>query len=155
MEYPEHLFQKREPKPYLPLDETEAIYVDSPDTLLEMLSELKQAKEIAVDLEHHDQRSYIGFVCLMQISTREKDWIVDTLELRGELQILNEVFADPEIIKVGASDTQSHTVLLIASRFSTALKWTSFGYKEISDYTLWDCLTRTGQLEHLGFKVMD
>jgi len=110
MEYPEHFFHKREPKLYLPFDETEAIYVDSPDTLLGMLSELKQAKEIAVDLEHHDQRSYIGFVCLMQISTREKDWIVDTLELRGELQILNEVFVDPEIIKVSTSDTQPHRI---------------------------------------------
>jgi hypothetical protein len=75
--------------------------VDTPEALVEMLQELKSAKEIAVDLEHHDQRSYIGFVCLMQISTRKKDWIVDTLKLRGELQILNEIFADPKIIKVG------------------------------------------------------
>lgn len=85
---------------YLPFDETEAIYVDDVDSLREMLEDLKEAKEIAVDLEHHDSRSYIGFVCLMQISTREKDWIVDTLKLRSELQILNEVFADPNIIKV-------------------------------------------------------
>jgi exosome complex exonuclease RRP6 len=74
--------------------------VDTPEALVEMLQELKSAKEIAIDLEHHDQRSYIGFVCLMQISTREKDWIVDTLKLRGELQVLNEVFTDPKIIKV-------------------------------------------------------
>ncbi len=66
-----------------------------------MLSELKQAKEIAVDLEHHDMHSYIGLVSLMQISTREKDWIVDTLKpWRENLQCLNEVFADPNIIKV-------------------------------------------------------
>lgn len=66
-----------------------------------MLTELKAAKEIAVDLEHHDTRSYVGIVCLMQISTREKDWIVDTLKpWREELQVLNEVFADPQILKV-------------------------------------------------------
>lgn len=71
-----------------------------------MLEELKSAKEIAIDLEHHDQHSYIGIVCLMQISTREKDWIIDTLKpWRQSLQILNEVFADPKILKVfqGAS----------------------------------------------------
>ena len=45
-------------------------------------------------------RSYYGFVCLMQISTREEDWIVDTLALREELEELNEVFTDPSIIKV-------------------------------------------------------
>lgn len=66
-----------------------------------MLQELKKAKEIAVDLEHHDFRTYTGLVCLMQVSTRDKDWIVDTLQpWRHELQILNEVFADPHIIKV-------------------------------------------------------
>ena len=66
-----------------------------------MLEELKQADTIAVDLEHHDMHSYIGLVCLMQISTRNKDWIVDTLKpWRQNLQVLNEVFADPRIVKV-------------------------------------------------------
>jgi len=67
-----------------------------------MLESLKKATEIAVDLEHHDYRSYYGFVCLMQISTREKDWIIDTLELREELIALNEVFTNPSIIKVNS-----------------------------------------------------
>lgn len=66
-----------------------------------MVSELRAAKEIAVDLEHHDTHSYIGLVSLMQISTRDKDWVVDTLKpWRDELQVLNEVFADPKILKV-------------------------------------------------------
>jgi exosome complex exonuclease RRP6 len=66
-----------------------------------MLAELKTAKEIAVDLEHHDNRSYIGMVSLMQLSTRDKDWIVDTLKpWRRKLECLNEVFADPNILKV-------------------------------------------------------
>ena len=66
-----------------------------------MLQELKQAKEIAIDLEHHDTRSYIGIVSLMQVSTRDRDWIVDTLKpWRRRLQRLNEVFANPNIIKV-------------------------------------------------------
>jgi len=66
-----------------------------------MLAELKTAKEIAIDLEHHDYRTYIGLVSLMQISTHNKDWIVDTLKpWRRRLECLNEVFADPSIIKV-------------------------------------------------------
>jgi exosome complex exonuclease RRP6 len=75
--------------------------VDTYEGVLEMLKELKTAKEIAVDLEHHDARSYVGLVSLMQISTRGKDWIVDTLKpWREELQVLNDVFADPKILKV-------------------------------------------------------
>ncbi|KAI5806118.1 ribonuclease H-like domain-containing protein [Geopyxis carbonaria] len=100
MTYPAAMFEVREPVMYTEWETTEPVFVDEPAALLTMLAELKQATEIAVDLEHHDARSYVGFVCLMQISTREKDWIVDTLKLRGELQILNEVFADPKIIKV-------------------------------------------------------
>ena len=70
-----------------------------------MLQELKTAKEIAIDLEHHDEHSYNGIVSLMQISTRDKDWIVDTLKpWRRDLEILNEVFADPQILKVSMCD---------------------------------------------------
>ncbi|TQS35589.1 hypothetical protein Golomagni_03986 [Golovinomyces magnicellulatus] len=66
-----------------------------------MLEELKNSSEIAVDLEHHDARSYTGLLSLMQISTRSKDWIVDTLKpWRHKLQVLNEIFANPKIIKV-------------------------------------------------------
>jgi exosome complex exonuclease RRP6 len=74
--------------------------VDNSTTFIEMVEDLNKAKEIAVDLEHHDYRSYHGFVCLMQISTREQDWIVDTLELREELIALNKIFTNPNIIKV-------------------------------------------------------
>lgn len=65
-----------------------------------MVDELRGATEIAVDLEHHSYRSYSGFLCLMQISTRQQDYIVDLLVLREELVVLNEVFSDPKIIKV-------------------------------------------------------
>lgn len=72
---------------------------------MSMLQELRMAKEIAVDLEHHDEHSYIGIVSLMQISTRDKDWVVDTLKpWRRELQVLNEVFADSKILKVRIVD---------------------------------------------------
>lgn len=36
----------------------------------------------------------------MQISTRDQDYIVDTLDLRNKLHILNESFTDPKIVKV-------------------------------------------------------
>lgn len=69
--------------------------------LLSMLDQLRSAREIAVDLEHHDEHSYIGLVSLMQISTRDKDWVIDTLKpWREKLQVLNVVFTDPKILKV-------------------------------------------------------
>jgi hypothetical protein len=101
LKYPGAIYQKAEPISYLPVESTSAVLVDTEEGVLEMLNELKNATEIAVDLEHHDTRSYVGLVSLMQISTRNKDWIVDTLKpWRQNLQVLNEVFADPKIIKV-------------------------------------------------------
>ncbi|KAI9843087.1 MAG: exosome nuclease subunit [Sclerophora amabilis] len=101
LEYPPAVFEPAEPLPYQPFDSTTATWVDTPEGVLTMLGELKGAKEIAIDLEHHDTRSYVGIVSLMQISTREKDWIVDTLKpWREDLQVLNEVFADPRVLKV-------------------------------------------------------
>ncbi|PTB44503.1 uncharacterized protein TrAFT101_003057 [Trichoderma asperellum] len=101
MQYPDRVFQIQDPIPPQPAETTSATWVDTYEGVLAMLEELKEAKEIAVDLEHHDFRTYIGLVSLLQISTREKDWVVDTLKpWRHKLQVLNEVFADPTIIKV-------------------------------------------------------
>jgi exosome complex exonuclease RRP6 len=101
LRYPDFVYQKKDPIPYLPVDTTSATFVDTLEGVLEMLSELKTASEIAVDLEHHDARSYVGLVSLMQISTRKRDWIVDTLKpWRRKLEVLNQVFADPSILKV-------------------------------------------------------
>ena len=99
--YPEHVLHKNPPQNYRPFNGTSAIYVDSEEKLKQMIKDLKKAKEIAVDLEHHDHHSYVGLVSLMQISTRDQDWVVDTLKpWRRRLEALNHVFADPNILKV-------------------------------------------------------
>ncbi|KAI0179669.1 ribonuclease H-like domain-containing protein [Hypoxylon sp. FL1284] len=101
LEFPKMVFEKREPTKYQPVDTTSATFVNTFEGVLEMLEELKKATEIAIDTEHHDFRTYTGLLSLMQISTRDKDWIVDTLQpWRRKLEVLNEVFADPRIVKV-------------------------------------------------------
>ncbi|QHS76120.1 exosome nuclease subunit RRP6 [Saccharomyces paradoxus] len=99
-EYNPEILQIRDEIPSKSWDDSEPIWVDTRTKLESMLGDLKNTKEIAVDLEHHDYRSYYGIVCLMQISTRERDYLVDTLQLRETLHILNEVFTDPSIVKV-------------------------------------------------------
>ena len=119
--------------PPVPLENNNLIWVDNMTSFNAMLNDLKQASDIAVDLEHHDYRSYHGFVCLMQISTRKQDWIVDTLELREELIALNEVFTDPKIVKVFPSSS------LLNFRYSMEQVQMCFGYNEISDSILSVC----------------
>uniref|UniRef100_A0A8C6Q6R4 Exosome complex component 10 n=1 Tax=Nothobranchius furzeri TaxID=105023 RepID=A0A8C6Q6R4_NOTFU len=97
---PESLLSKPEPQMYKPLAETNLTFVDSLEDLVTLNEKLCKSSEFAVDLEHHSYRSFLGLTCLMQVSTREEDFIIDTLELRSELYILNEAFTDPSIVKV-------------------------------------------------------
>jgi len=86
---------------YLNLDLTNLIYVDTPEFLGEMIKEIsKYSTEIAVDLEHHQKESFLGITCLIQISTRFNDYIIDAIKLRSHLQDLNKIFTDPKIVKV-------------------------------------------------------
>jgi len=67
------------------VDEGAFLYVDSEETVTQMMDEIRPHKELAIDLEYHAYRSYMGFTCLMQLSTREKDYIIDTLALKDNL----------------------------------------------------------------------
>jgi exosome complex exonuclease RRP6 len=95
------MFQTQTPIPYRPLEDTPFTWVSTPPQLAELIDKLRHAREVAIDLEYHSYRTYAGFVCLIQISTREEDWIVDPFELRDELEDLNEIFTNPNIVKAG------------------------------------------------------
>lgn len=100
-EYPEFILHKSDPVPSQPWPaKEEPTWVDTAAKLEEMIESLKGCKEIAVDLEHHDYRTYYGLVSLMQISNRQQDWLIDTLALRDDLTPLNEIFTDPNVVKV-------------------------------------------------------
>lgn len=98
--YPDHMFVEHEPVMYEPFDTTSFIWVETDEQLGAMMNDLANVQELAIDLEHHNYRSFQGFTCLMQISTRDQDYLVDTLELRDRLWQLNEYFANPNIVKV-------------------------------------------------------
>lgn len=90
------------PYPRVPVEDASYLWVNSEETLLKMMESLSkpETRAIAVDLEHHSYRSYMGIVCLMQVSTANEDFLVDTLALRSKLQIMNNVLCDPAKVKV-------------------------------------------------------
>lgn len=139
---------------YPPVETTSAVWVDTYEGVLQMLEELKQAKEIAVDLEHHDYRTYAGLLSLMQISTRQKDWIVDTLQpWRHKLEILNEVFADPSILKVKTTRSRAcptrskNTTVSFAYMNWSGFPWCLHGYRMASKRS-WS--VRRGTVRHFS-----
>ena len=68
---------------FAPLESTPLTWVSTEEQLAALRDTLNACGEFALDLENHSYRSYRGFVCLMQISTRTADYLVDTLELRS------------------------------------------------------------------------
>lgn len=98
--YPTRMFTPAPPIAPRSFEDTPFTWVSTPAEFAAMLEQMRGAREIAVDLEYHSYRTFAGFVCLMQISTREADFVVDTIALRDEMEELNEVFTDPDVVKV-------------------------------------------------------
>ncbi|XP_070561163.1 exosome complex component 10-like [Ptychodera flava] len=92
--------ESSEPQMYKSLEDTPLKIITSFDQLQELSDLLNKQTEFAVDLEAHTYRSFQGFTCLMQLSTRDEDFLVDTIELRSDLHILNESFTNLDIVKV-------------------------------------------------------
>ena len=74
-------------------------YVDTPALLEQMLTHLQEVTALAIDTESNSLHAYQEQVCLIQISTREQDFLVDSLAL-ADLSALGSIFADPKIQKV-------------------------------------------------------
>lgn len=89
-----------DPKMPGPTSESNYEFIETQEQLSKLISDLSNVTEIAVDLEYHSYRSYQGFVCLMQLSTREKDYIIDTIALRSHMHTFNDIFTNPKIVKV-------------------------------------------------------
>ncbi|EPS68035.1 hypothetical protein M569_06735, partial [Genlisea aurea] len=75
-------------------------WVDNRDKLRELVLELNNERVFAVDTEQHSLRSFLGFTALIQISTKSKDYLVDTIALHDDMDLLRPAFAHPDICKV-------------------------------------------------------
>ncbi|CAG8571093.1 7725_t:CDS:2 [Ambispora gerdemannii] len=114
LEYPAHMFQVPNSDgngQYMfgPIDTTTHIFISKEEELTALCAKLDTVQGIAVDLEHHDYRSFQGFTCLIQISTRDQDYILDAFTLRHAMHALNSSFTNPNIVKVfhgASSDVQ-------------------------------------------------
>ncbi|OGY55725.1 MAG: hypothetical protein A2912_01280 [Candidatus Buchananbacteria bacterium RIFCSPLOWO2_01_FULL_40_23b] len=78
----------------------EFTFIDTQQKLMQAAEEWQDLKEIAVDLECENQLHYYGsFLCLVQLSSRNKNWIIDVLAV-PDLGPLMLMFEDRRILKV-------------------------------------------------------
>ncbi|KAJ6729201.1 PROTEIN RRP6-LIKE 3 [Salix viminalis] len=76
------------------------VWIETEAQLKDLAHTLSKHKVFAVDTEQHSLRSFLGFTALIQISTRNEDYLVDTIALHDAMGVLAPVFADPTICKV-------------------------------------------------------
>jgi ribonuclease D len=76
-----------------------AVLVETKSQLLNMISDLENQQFIGVDTESNSLFEYQEKICLLQFSTMEHDYLVDTIKLK-DLSPLNELFSSEDIEKI-------------------------------------------------------
>jgi ribonuclease D len=82
-------------KPQLPAP----IFIDSDDKLKAMVDDLLMEAIIGVDTEANSMYSYETQVCLVQISSRQQDYIVDPFRIK-DMQGLGDLLCAPQVEKI-------------------------------------------------------
>ncbi|MCC5815233.1 MAG: HRDC domain-containing protein [Leptospira sp.] len=75
------------------------IMVDSPKNLELALFNLKNSPILSIDTESSGYFTYFARVCLIQITAKGKNYIIDPLKIE-KLDPLAEIFADPKVLKI-------------------------------------------------------
>ena len=126
------------------------LVVENEESFAHMCADLAAQPAIAVDTESNSLHAYQERVCLIQISTRAQDYLVDTLALVS-LDLLGEVFANPAIQKVFHAGDYDLTCLkrdyafTFANYFDTSIAAAAVGEENLGLSTL---LTK-----YFGFSV--
>lgn len=75
------------------------VMVETQAQFKQALAEISQSSVISIDTESNSLFAYQEEVCLIQISTKEKDFLIDPLKLSNILE-LNNIFKNPDIVKI-------------------------------------------------------
>ena len=76
-----------------------ALYIEHDNNLKQLVKKLKNETLLAVDTESNSLHAYQERVCLVQLSTRTHDYIIDPLRI-ADMSPLGELLTNPKIEKV-------------------------------------------------------
>jgi exosome complex exonuclease RRP6 len=123
-----------------------ASWIDTPEKLQELLTKFETETDIhviAMDLEAHSYRSFDGMTCLIQLTMKEQNYLIDPFPLWNLLgAALGPILANPNIVKIfhGADSDiqwlQRDFGLYVVNLFDTgraarALRMASAGYAHL------------------------
>jgi ribonuclease D len=76
------------------------ILVNTPAKLAKAEKSIRSAPVIALDTEYDSFRYFREKLCLLQIQTGERTWLIDPLAEGLDLSFLGDVLIDPDILKI-------------------------------------------------------
>jgi ribonuclease D len=75
------------------------VWVSTTSALKKLVDDLRSQPRVAVDTESNSLHAYREQVCLIQFSTPQNDYLIDSLELT-DLSALSPLFANPKVEKI-------------------------------------------------------
>lgn len=78
---------------------TPATYIDTTQALETLVQKLSGEEQLAIDTESNNMYAYYGQVCLIQVSTREQDYIIDPLAI-DTMSSFGDLLRDDTIEKI-------------------------------------------------------
>ncbi len=84
----------------IPQDWSPVGWIETPAELTAALEVWEKASVIGIDTESNSFHAYTDRLCLLQVTVKDEDWIVDPLALGEDLQRINPLLANPDIVKV-------------------------------------------------------
>ena len=92
--------------------------IDSQKALQEVCSKINEAGRVAVDTEFFWERTFYPELGIVQLGIdQERAWLLDMPALKGKLNPLGLILADPEIEKIIHDAKQDLTILRIATGY--------------------------------------
>jgi ribonuclease D len=96
------------------------LYIRNAESLADAIDTLLAAPVVAVDTEFMRERTYYARLCLVQLGTGEKSFVVDALALEGRLEPLARLLTAPHVVKVVHAGSQDVEILLRATGSTVA-----------------------------------
>lgn len=113
-----------------------ATVIETESRFVDLIDQLSHSGHIAVDTESNSFYAYTERICLIQISTTDRDYIIDPLALK-DMGPLGKILEDPKIEKI--FHAASNDVLglkrdfrfRVQTIFDTAIACNLLGYKQL------------------------
>ena len=113
-----------------------AAVIENQHDFSKLIGNLENTSHIAIDTESNSFYAYFNRICLIQVSTEEKDYIIDPFSV-GDIEAFGDILADPGIEKIfhaapnDIAGLKRDFKFRVCNVFDTAIAAKMLGYKQL------------------------